>query len=84
MRRIAGKYMTDGNLTKVDGTPIPEDEPLMLFRAQDKLLAETLDFYRELRVKAATSAEGLAVLDQEIALVKEWQAKHPERVQLPK
>ena len=52
MRKIDGKYQTSGDITKLDGTPIPEDEPLFLFRAHDKLLVQLLEYYMELCKKA--------------------------------
>jgi hypothetical protein len=83
MRQIDSKYKTTGDLMKLDGTPIPEDEPLMLFRAQDRLLPELLDFYVTLRKKAGSSAAGITALQKHVDTVKRWQKDHPERTRIP-
>lgn len=41
---------------------IPEDEPVFLLRAQDKLAAEAIGFYAELRRKAGDEEGGRACL----------------------
>lgn len=83
MRQIDGKYKTDGAITKNDGTPLPDDEPLMLFRGQDKLLPQLLEFYNELCTKAGSPPTQIEAIYQRIAAIKRWQAANPDRVKIP-
>lgn len=80
MRQIGEKYQTSGDLTKVDGTPIPDDEPVMLFRASDKLLPQLLEQYIELSEEAGASEDFLASLESRITEIKSWQASHSAKV----
>jgi hypothetical protein len=83
MRQIDGKYKTSGDVTKLDGTPIPEDEPLMLFRGQDKLLPELLEKYNELCKNAGSPQDQLDKVAQQIEKIKQWQAANPNRLKTP-
>lgn len=83
MRQIDGKYKTDGNITKIDGTPIPDDEPLILFRGQDKLLVNLLEKYNELCKTAGSPQAQLDSLQVQIQKIKDWQTAHPERLKVP-
>ena len=83
MRQIDGKYQTSGVITKLDGTPVPDDEPLILFRAQDRLLPELLDLYVQLRQQAGSSAEGIAALQKHVDKIKRWQRQNPDRTRIP-
>ena len=83
MRQIDGKYKTDGNVTKLDGTPIPDDEPLVLFRAKDKLLPQLLEDYNKLCQDAGCQAQQVETLGPLIQQVKDWQATHQDKVKLP-
>ena len=76
MRKIGAKYQTSGDLTKLDGTPIPDDEPLMLFRAKDTLLPKLLEQYHELCKEAGSPEEHLSDLQEQIDLIRDWQAAH--------
>lgn len=83
MRQIDGKYRTDGNLTKLDGTPIPDDEPLILFRAKDKLTPELLEHYKEMCQKAGCQPQQVDSLDELIQQFRDWQVANPDKVRLP-
>lgn len=83
MRQIDGKYKTSGDITKLDGTPISEDEPLILFRGQDKLLVPLLDHYLELCRGAGSPGGQIKLLRERIAEVKTWQDSHPDRLKVP-
>jgi hypothetical protein len=83
MRQIDSKYQTSGTITKLDGTPIPDDEPLILFRAQDRLLSKLLDFYVDLRKQAGSSAGGIIALKQYVDKIKRWQAENSDRTRTP-
>jgi hypothetical protein len=83
MRRIDTKYQTSGDITRLDGTPIPEDEPLILFRGRDRLVLPMLEHYLQLRLKAGTSKDRLRLLQQQMGVIKEWQQKNIDRTQIP-
>ena len=83
MRQIDGKYKTDGNLTKMDGTPIPDDEPLVLFRAKDKLLPQVLENYKKLCQDAGCQPHQVETLGPMIQRVKDWQTANSGKVKLP-
>lgn len=85
MRQIDGKYKINdsGVLVKLDGTPLPEDEPLILFRAHDPLLPELLERYNELCIKAGCPQSQMDLLKGRIGLIKKWQAANPDKLKLP-
>lgn len=83
MRQIDGKYKTDGNITKLDGTPIPDDEPLILFRAKDKLLPQLLEDYKKLCQDAGCQPQQIETLVPLIQQVKDWQTANQAKVKLP-
>lgn len=83
MRQISGKYKIDGTLTKNDGTPLPDNEPMIMFRGQDKLLPELLEHYNELCTKAGSPQTQIEAINQRIESIKRWQAANPDRVKVP-
>lgn len=83
MRQIDGKYQTSGDLTKLNGTPVPEDEPLILFRAKDKLLVELLEYYMKLCSDGGSPESQLNLLQQRIDLIKLWQTDHQDKLKIP-
>lgn len=83
MRNIDAKYKTSGDLTKMDGTPIPEDEPLILFRGKDKLLPDLLENYKKLCQDAGSPAGQIDLIRAKIDEVVAWQAAHGDNVKVP-
>ena len=83
MRQIDGKYKTSGDVTKLDGTPIPQDEPLVLFRGKDKLLPKLLDQYRQLCQDAGSPQQQLDGIGQLTDGIKVWQEQNPTKVKIP-
>jgi len=83
MRKIDGKYQISGDITKIDGTPIPEHEPLILFRGKDKLLLPLLEKYVELCRHAGSPEAQIVSLEQRINEIKDWQATHHDRLKVP-
>lgn len=85
LKKIKGepKYALDtetGQLVnKSTGTPIPDDEPVMIFRAQDMYLPLVLARYIELcEIREHRLAIGLR-----LAEVLDWQVNNPLRVKQP-
>lgn len=70
-----GKY---GRVTLERGT-IGEDEPVVVFRAQDRLLPKVLKVYRIMCELAGSPRHHLALIDRTAATIKAWQAEHPPR-----
>jgi hypothetical protein len=55
---------------------IGEDEPVVVFRAQDKLLLKVLSAYHHLAEVAGSPAKHLAGIDATAARVADWQRDH--------
>jgi len=83
MRQIDGKYKTDGSIMKNDGTLLDANEPLMLFRGQDKLLPELLEYYNQLCAQSGSPQAQIQAIQERLGAIKKWQADHPERVKVP-
>lgn len=85
MRKIDGKYQTtdSGDITKLDGTPLPADEPLILFRGHDKLLPQLLEHYQQLCGQAGSPERQITLLQQRIDKIKAWQAANPDKLKIP-
>lgn len=83
MRQIDQKYQTTGEIQKLDGTPIPDDEPLMLFRGKDSILPALLEQYLKLCQEAGSPPEHLNGIRQHSEELRAWQAAHPDRVRRP-
>ena len=83
MRQIDGKYKTDGVISKNDGTALPEDEPLILFRGQDKLLPQLLEYYNQLCAQSGSPQAQIQAIQERLGAIKKWQVDHPERVKVP-
>ena len=62
---------------------IPDDEPVVVFRAQDRLLPSVLREYRFCCVMADVSAQHLAEVDAALAAVDHWQSLHPTKTPDP-
>ncbi len=83
MRQIDAKTQTTGELQKIDGTPIPEDEPLILFRGKDKLLPDMLRSYNELCRAAGADEAQLSVVEAKIKSIEAWQRANQDKVKVP-
>lgn len=83
MRQIDGKYKTSGDITKLDGTTIPDDEPLILFRGHDKLLVKLLKQYKELCQEAGSPARQLELLQEQIDAIEQWQSANQDKLKVP-
>lgn len=83
MRRIDGKYQTDGTLTKNDGTPIPDDEPLMLFRGKDQLLPDVVEYYADMCEAAGSPEEHVQTLREKADNIRAWQNDNPDSAKIP-
>lgn len=73
---IDGKY---GQVTTERGT-IGVDEPVIVFRAQDKMLPQLLDEYVEMCLKAGSPAHHIKAVNDQKAVIIIWQASHFHKV----
>lgn len=60
--------------------PIPDDEPVFVLRAQDKLALQTLEAYRTMADSAGVDCTSI---DERIAAFKAFRAEHAERTKYP-
>lgn len=68
---IDGKY---GRVT-LEHSTIGEDEPVVVFRAQDRLLPDVLTMYALLCKAAGSPERHLDLINQSSLVVQEWQAR---------
>ena len=71
-----------GRVTTEHGE-IPEDEPVIVFRARDRLLPKVLAYYRLFCWKAGSPRRHLGMIDDSVVAIEAWQAKHPDQVRTP-
>jgi len=70
---IDGKY---GRVTLENVNTIADDEPVVVFRAQDKLLTELLAVYWALCRQAGSPQRHLDLIEETLAKVDTWQESH--------
>lgn len=73
---IDGKY---GRVTLEKGT-VGEDEPVIVFRAQDKLLPEVLNAYMRLAIHAGCPERHLEAIEDAKNAIEDWQKDNPTQV----
>lgn len=73
-----GKY---GRVTVERGT-IGEDEPVIVFRAQDALACPLISAYYKL-CEGRARIEHLAAIEQAYSRFADWQEAHPDQVKVP-
>ena len=62
---------------------IPDDEPVIVFRAQDRIVPALINIYIELCDMAGSPAERTEFVTETYELFCAWQLDHPERVKTP-
>jgi hypothetical protein len=85
MRRIDQKFHIEDNkiIKTSSGEVVPEDEPLILFRARDYLALTMLDYYRVLCIADGCTGYQLEKLDAVIADFQQYTVDHPEMMKQP-
>lgn len=89
MRMIGNRFalantITGPNIVKIsNGEVLPEDEPLMLIRARDRIAIPGLLKYRELCVADGCNDYILGLLDETIEEFRRFETTHPERMKQP-
>lgn len=66
-----------------NGTAIPEDEPVILFRARDYLAVPMLSYYRELCRRDGATDYQLTSMDDMIEKFRKFASSHPEVMKQP-
>lgn len=69
-----------GRVTLENQRNIADDEPVIVFRAQDRLLPKLLKVYRYFCELAGSPENHLAAIDDTAATIKAWQAEHQTKV----
>lgn len=85
MRRIDPRFHIEGDqIVKTSNNAIvPEEEPLMLFRARDRLALDVLRLYRRLCIADLCTPYQLEGVDNRIAAFEEFALKYRERMKQP-
>lgn len=68
-----------GRVTLEHGT-IAEDEPVVVFRAQDELLVKVLENYLDLCSCAGSPGRHLKAQEEQIEQIRQWQESHHTQV----
>jgi hypothetical protein len=71
-----GKY---GKVTLENGS-VPDDEPVMVFRAQDALLPELIAEYIKLCIRAGSPAHHIDLVVARLEEIRDWQKDHKTQV----
>ena len=84
MRKIDEKFHTTGEIVKLsNGEVVPEDEPLFLLRARDRLATQVLLFYRKISEADGCNDFHFEHLDKDIEAFQRFRTEHPERMKQP-
>lgn len=84
MRKIDEKFSTTGDIVKrSNGEVVPEDEPLFLIRARDRLALATLQHYLYLSQADGCNDFHFEHLNADIKAFEKFRSDHPERMKQP-
>lgn len=59
---------------------IPDHEPVVIFRSQDKLIIDVLAYYVLKCVKAGSPMRHVRIVLNTIGFIREWQSIHGSRI----
>jgi hypothetical protein len=68
-----------GRVTLENQRNVGEDEPVIVFRAQDRLLPKLLKVYRYFCDLAGSPENHLLAIDDTARVIKDWQIQHGAR-----
>jgi hypothetical protein len=66
-----------------NGNEIPNDEPLFIFRAKDKLAFDTLTYYLHKCIEDGCSREQLKTLSEMCSEFRTWARNNPDKMKQP-
>jgi hypothetical protein len=72
-----------GQITLEHGT-IPEDEPVVVFRARDRFLPRLLEAYYQLCEAGGSPAFHLETIQESIDQANAWQMEHSDEIRTPR
>ncbi len=83
----AGDAAFGGDILRIvkttTGVPIPDDEPLILFRARDQYALDTLEYYLNVCRLCGCTDFHLRGIQNRINEFKAFREQHPERMKEP-
>ncbi len=71
-----------GRVTTEHGD-VPDDEPVIVFRARDSLLCPLLSEYHEKCIQAGSPARHLELIAETYNRIADWQEANPDKVKVP-
>jgi len=74
-----GKY---GKVTTEYGD-IPDDEPVIVFRARDRLTLRLIQHYADLCDIAGSPARHISLVRDTFRRFADWQEKNPDKIRVP-
>ncbi len=80
MRNIGDKYQ--GEIKKIDGTMLPEGEPLFLLRAKDKCAMAALKAYVTECQAQGSPPDQVESVNKQIQNFRDWQNQNPDTVKV--
>ena len=85
MRRIDPRFHIEGEqiIKTSNGDVVPEDEPLILIRARDRLAIDLLRHYRRLCVYDLCTGYQVQGVDNRLEAFEKFAVDHPERMKQP-
>ena len=85
MRVIDPKYHIENEqiIKTGNGEPLPDDEPLILFRARDRLALPMLRIYKILSQVDGCNKHQIDGVNGMINMFLDFSIKHPERMKQP-
>lgn len=93
MRRITAKIDPKYQIEVIDdqvrivktssGVPVPEDEPVMFFRARDRHAIATIEAYRSLCAADGCNEYHMAGIENRLQAFREFAAAQPEKMKQP-
>ncbi len=66
-----------------NGEPIPEEEPVHIFRARDKYAIPALYFYRQFGIKKGCNDYHEAGINAQIERFEKFEEEHSDRMKIP-
>lgn len=69
-----------GRVTLEHGSHIPDNEPVIVFRAKDKLLPQVLAHYHMLCMHAGSPMRHLRLVAEAFQRIKAWQSMYETKV----
>ncbi len=84
-RRIDGKFHVEGSqiVKTSNGEVVPEDEPLFILRARDRLALPILKIYEQLSIVDGCNDYHFRALDESVKLFEQFRILNPERMKQP-